>query len=156
MPEKYLKVVKEIAGGIEAGFISILNKDTLEVEDVPQGILMDPEDFESVTGIGFEEADYKHPICKNTITFEPLESHESFDIMRKFTERLEDKKLQAKLIYALNNRKPFAHFKYHIDNSDHRQEWFDFKNRCLQTHVKELLFVELNRKDMATGEEEKS
>lgn len=99
MPEKYLKVVKEIAGGIDAGFISILNKDTLEVEDVPQGILMDPEDFESVTGIGFEEADYKHPIWKNTITFEPLESHESFDIMRKFTERLEDKKLQAKLIH---------------------------------------------------------
>ncbi|MBC8006300.1 MAG: hypothetical protein H7X84_12565, partial [Verrucomicrobia bacterium] len=120
VPEKYLKAVKEIAGGIDAGFISILNMDTLEVEDVPQGMLMDPEDYESVTGISFEEADYQHPYWKNTITFEPLDSHESFDIMRRFTERLKDQKLQAKLIYALNNRKPFAHFKYHIDNSDHR------------------------------------
>lgn len=156
VPEKYLKAVKEIAGSMDAGFISILNLDTLEVEDVPQGMLMDPEAFESATGTSFEEADFKYPGWKNTITFEPLDSHESFDIMRKFTEKLADKKLQAKLIYALNNRKPFAHFKYQIDNSDHRQEWFDFKQRCLEIHVKELLSMELDREHTAFDQEEHS
>lgn len=82
--------------------------DTLEVNDEPQGMLMDPEDFESVSGITLEEADYKHPYWKNTMRFEPRESHELFAIMRKFTERLKDEKLQARLIHALNNQKPFA------------------------------------------------
>lgn len=154
VPEKYFKAVKAIAGGIDDGLISILNMDTLEVEHVPQGMLMDPEDFESATGTRFEEADFKHPGWKNTLTFEPLESHESFGIMRKFTERLQDKKLQSKLIYALNNRKPFAHFKNHLDNSNYSQAWFDFKQRCLETHIKELLSVELNRKNTRFGEKE--
>lgn len=111
MPEKFLKVVNGIAGSIDAGFISILTMDTLEVNDEPQGMLMDPEDFESVSGITLEEADYKHPDWKNTMRFEPRESHELFAIMRKFTERLKDEKLLARLIHALNNQKPFANFK---------------------------------------------
>lgn len=154
VPEKYLKAVKEIAGSIDAGFISFLNLDTLEMEEVPKDMLMDPYAFESATGTRFEEADYKHPGWENTLTFEPLESHESFEIMRNFTERLEDEKLQGKLIYALNNRKPFANFKFHIDNSDHRQEWFDFKQHCLEIQVKELLSMQLEREDTALDEEE--
>lgn len=147
VPEKYFKAVNEIASGLEAGFLCILNMDTLEVEDVPHGILMDPEEYELTTGFSFEEADFKYPGWKNTLTFEPLEPLESFKIMRKFTERMKDQKLQAKLIHALSHSKPFAHFKYHIDNSDLRQNWFDFKKRCLESHVKELLAMELDKKE---------
>ena len=156
VPEKYLKAVNEIAQGLEAGFLCILNMDTLEVEDLPHGMLMDPEEYELTTGFRFEEADFKYPSWKNTLTFEPLESHDSFKIMQKFTERMEDKKLQAKLIHALNNRKPFANFKYHIDNSEYRQEWFDFRKRCLEIHVKELLSMELNREHSSFGKEEQN
>jgi hypothetical protein len=51
------------------------------------------------------------------------------------------------LDYALNNRKPFANFKYHIDNSDYRQDWFDFKKHYLEAYVKELLAVRLEQQD---------
>jgi len=44
----------------------------------------------------------------------------------------------------LANRKPFANFKNIIDNSDYRQDWFDFKKWYLQNHVKELISLELD------------
>jgi hypothetical protein len=147
VPEKYLKAVSEIADGIDAGFVCFLNMDTLEVEDVPKEMVIDPEDYELITGISPEEADLKYPTWENVLTFEPLQSNESFDIMRKFTERMADQKLQSKLIYALNNRKPFANFKFIIDNSQYRQEWFDFKKHCLEIHVKELLSMELDKQE---------
>lgn len=84
------------------------------------------------------------------MTFEPLESHESFEIIRKFTDSLEDKKLQKQLANALNNRKPFANFKFIIDNSKYRQDWFDFKKRCLEEHVKELLLQKLEEEGLSS------
>ena len=147
VPKKYLQAVSEIADGLDAGFVCFLNMDTMEVEDIPQGMVTDPENYELMTGISSEEADLKYLSWGNVMTFEPVESNESFDIMRKFTNQLEDKKLQAKLDYALNNRKPFANFKFLIDNSAYRQQWFDFKKRCLEIHVKELLSMELDKQD---------
>ncbi len=41
---------------------------------------------------------------------------------------MKDIKLQKRLVYALENRKPFAHFKRIIDDSAERQNWFDFKD----------------------------
>lgn len=143
IPEKYKDVVIQIAGSIDAGFVCFLNTDTLETEEIPRELMNDPENFEAMTGESFESMDFKYPSWENCITFEPLESHESFKIMRKFTEIPEDARLQEKLENALNNRKPFANFKFIIDNSKYRQDWFDFKKRCLEKHVKELLLLKL-------------
>lgn len=147
VPEKYLKAVSEIADGIDAGFVCFLNMDTLEVEDVPKDLLFDPEEFELMTGESFESMDFKYPTWENSMTYEPLESNESFEIMKKFTNQLNDKKLQNKLEYALNNRKPFANFKFIVESSPFRQHWFDFKKQCLEFHVKELLSINLNEKE---------
>ena len=64
--------------------------------------------------------------------------------MEAFAERLKgDEKLQNQLFRALNNRKPFANFKDIIDNSDYRQNWFDFKFRWLENSVAIQLMEEL-------------
>lgn len=147
VPEKYRKAVAEIADGLDAGFFCFFNMDTLEVEDVPENLLVDLEEYEENKEDWEDELDLKYPTWENCMTFEPLESQESFKIMRKFTNHLKDKKLQNKLDYALNNRKPFANFKYHVDNSDYRQDWFDFKKHCMEVHVKELLSIHLERQD---------
>lgn len=156
VPEKYLKAVAEIADALDAGFISFLNMDTLEVEDVPKDMIVDPEEFELMTGESLDTMDFKYPSWENVMTFEPLESHESFEIMEKFANRLDDKKLQNKLADALNNRKPFANFKFIVENSPYRQQWFDFKKRCLEIHVKELLSMELDKEDATFDQEEQN
>jgi len=147
VPEKYMKAVSDIADSMDAGFVCFLNMDTLEVEDVPKDLLFDPEEFELMTGESFETMDFKYPTWENCMTFEPPESNESFEIMESFTQQLEDKKLKSQLVYALSHKKPFANFKYHIDNSKYRQDWFDFKKHQLEIHVKELLSMQLENED---------
>lgn len=154
LPEKYTKVVSEIADSIDAGFICFLNMDTGEIEDIPKDMLHDPEDFEAMTGEPFESMNFKYPEWEHCMTFEPLESHESFKIMRNFTDSLKDIRLQDRLAYALDNRKPFANFKFIIDNSEHRQDWFDFKKQYMEGYVKELLSMELEKEDSDDYSEE--
>jgi hypothetical protein len=145
VPEKFNPAIQQIVGAIDAGMICFLNLDTLETEDVASEWLDDDFDFEMETGVSKGEMDiFKHEEWENCLMFEPLDSHESFRIMENFAAQLKNIPLQNKLINALNNRKPFANFKFHIDNSgEFRQQWFDFKQKQLKKHVKTLLEIKL-------------
>lgn len=154
VPAKYEKAVKDIADGLNAGFTCYLNLDTGESDDVPPGMDFDPEEMEEMEDELPDGIEFKYPGWEHRMEFEPLESNESFRIMRGFTETLNDAKLQLRLGNALNNRKPFVNFKFVIDNSEHRQEWFDFKQRYLERYVKELLSLELQKEESSKYSEE--
>ncbi|MCD6355459.1 MAG: hypothetical protein J7L95_07915 [Prolixibacteraceae bacterium] len=145
LPEEFVKVIPEIAENIDAGFICFLNLDTREIEDIPKHMVLNPEDFERMTGESAEENDFKYLSWENYVTFEPLGSHESFQIMEGFAEDLADSKLQGQLFNALNNRKPFSNFKRKVDDSPYRQNWFDYKQKWLENHVREELYRELKQ-----------
>jgi hypothetical protein len=153
IPEKYKKVVSQIADSIDAGFNCYLNPETLEIEEIHQNMMDGNFDFEDTDSESDEEINYKYYDWEKYIIFEPLESGESFKIMEQFTEQLNDSKLQNKLLNALNNRKPFANFKYLIDNSLYRQNWFGFKKQWLENHVYELLLTGLNSETNPVPEE---
>jgi len=143
IPDKYKEVVAKIAESIDAGQVCYLNPDTLEMEDIYKEFLVDPEEYEAMTGETYESLELKHEEWDKCCTFEPPESRISFRIMEEFAENMPDRKFQNQLINALNRRKPFANFKFLIDNSDYRQNWFDFKKQWLQEYVWELLQMEL-------------
>lgn len=154
LPEKYQGAIKEIAESIDSGLVCFLNLDTAETEEFPQEMLEDPEEFEAMTGQSFDGLNFKHTNWENCVSFEPLESFESFEIMKEFTDLLEDKWLKDKLNIALNSKKPFANFKAAINNSDSRQNWFDFKKQFMENHVKEMLIWNLENKDSDAIHEE--
>jgi len=147
VPEKFHYAVSAIAESLDCGLVCFLNLDTGETDDVPKDMRHDPEDFEDMTGESFESMNFKYPEWEHSMTFEPLESHESFKIMRNFTDSLQDRKLQNRLANALENRKPFANFKFIIENSAKRQDWFDFKKKYLENYVKDLLLMELDEEE---------
>lgn len=64
-----------------------------------------------------------------------MNSNQSFRVMEAFLENIKSESLREKLDNALRVSKPFRNFKYLIDNSDYRQNWFDFK------FTKNLLWV---------------
>ena len=146
VPEKFTKVVAEIADSIDAGLTCFLNLDTLEVEEIPKNDLElfydDQDDDENDSS---DEPLMKHFDWENFLEVEPLESNESFRIMEAFAENLEDHHFQNKLVNTLRNRKPFANFKFAIDNSPYRQQWFGFKKKWLENYVKELLVLKLDK-----------
>lgn len=133
IPEKYKKPVHDIAESIDCGFVCFLNTDTLEHVDIPEGILEDLSGFDD-DDLWQKDLD-KIDDWENTLRIEPLKSYESFKIMERFVGQLIDEKLQDKLTDALENRRPFANFRYLVDDSDYRQDWFAHKQKCLEEYV---------------------
>lgn len=136
------KQIEEIADNLDCGLKSFYNLKTGEIKTI-----LDFDSWESTDEEPWEEdIDEIEENWEDYFEFDGFESHESFQIMVDFAERVVDKKLQDKLINALNRPKPFQNFKWHIDNSgEYRQQWFDYKKTRYIDWVKEQ--IELNNED---------
>ena len=139
MPDKYKKLVIEIADKLLAGLICFFNPDTFEIEYIPKDFADYPEEFEMMTGETCESSGLKHENWQNCITIDPMESHDSFQIMENFVDEVTEASLQKQLITALNKPKPFANFKFLIENSEYRQYWFDFRLKQCEYHVWDII-----------------
>lgn len=128
IPEKFHESIRQIAVNISANLVSYFNPHTLEVDYYPRGMLsqLDDEDEE------LQELEEKWADCTE---IEPPESHESFRIMERFAEQLEDRKESSVLIDALSRSKPFARFNQCIHNSKYRDDWFAFRQKELERYV---------------------
>lgn len=128
--------IKEIAEQLDCGEKAYVNKKTGEV-------IFIPDEIDLATGETNPWEEEIKMVEKNKSDFHEIEtpeSRDSFGIMEDFANQVSDKRLQQKLFNALNNKKPFGHFKMLIDNSGkYREEWFSFKNARLKKWVKEEL-----------------
>lgn len=145
LPEKYAPIINPIAQSIDAGFSCFLNPETLEIEDIPQIMIDNPHEFEMLTGHSPDDEKLKHESWNECYTFEPLDSHESFLIMQKFTENLEDEILQEELFHALNNKSPFSNFKRIMNKSGQADNWFLFKMDYLEDYVRQIIYNEIHK-----------
>ena len=122
--ERYRPVVKEIAEYLEMGHTVFVNPETLEIDSVPKN-------YDSMaTGIRFN-----YNKVKNWIEIEPLESHESFEIMESFVESLPDGKEKNRLADTIGGYKPFANFNRLIHNSVERENWFKHRTYWFEKYV---------------------
>ena len=122
--EKYRPMVKEIAEYLEMGQIVFVDPETLEIEYV----LKDYDPL--MTGI-----EYDYDKVANWIEIEPLESHESYEVMESFVENLPAGKEKEKLANAIGGYKPFANFNRLIHNSDERENWFKYRTCWFEKYV---------------------
>ncbi len=135
------KQIEEIADNLDSGMRCFYNLKTGEIKtllNTDSWIGADEELWK-------EESEEINDNWADYFEFEGFKSHDSFQLMTDFAERVDDSKLQDKLRNALNRPKPFRNFKWQIDNSGvFRQQWFDFKKMRYIHWVKEQ--VDLNRK----------
>lgn len=155
IPEKYRELVHNVAENIDCGLVCFINPETLEVEEIPKGMLDGFSDFSAYPEFDDDddedEQKFLHENWETYITVEPRESSESFKIMERFVDKVNDKGLKNKLINALNNRRPFANFTNIVENSNSREEWFAFKQKQLEILVWEELECQLE--DFENGDE---
>lgn len=144
IPEKYQKLVHDIAESIDCGLVCFINPETLEMEDVPKSFLEERFLTEIDDEEEDDELDLQHKNWEKCISVEPPESRESFGIMENFIDEVDDKNLQRKLVNALERRHPFANFKNTIENSDYRKKWFAFKQSKLEEYVWQNIEFEIN------------
>lgn len=145
IPEMYKKVVSSIADSLTAGLVCYFNPKTLEVEDIPETLVTDPDEFEAMTGESWESMNIKHENWEHCIEIKPLQSNDSYRIMENFANQVGDIRFQQKLYGTLNNRKPFANFNHLIHNSDFRQQWFDFRQGQIELHVWQEIEFEIEK-----------
>ena len=148
IPEKYKKLINGIAQSINAGLVCYVNMQTMEMIEIYKEMFdvydLDFEDKEE------DEIDEVAKVLKNDLDkieswdkkleIEPLYSNESYKIMEYFIGDIIPKgSLQEKLYNAINRRKPFANFRYIVDDSEYLQDWYDYKQNYLEKHVWELM-----------------
>mgnify|MGYP003134814339 CR=1 FL=1 len=130
-------LIKEIAQELDCGNDCYYNSETDEIIAIPNfSNISDEDEFRECF-----KADLKK-IKKNKadiIKIEVLESFESFKIMERFIDQISDTELKMDLENKLQRKKPFQNFKNSIDNSNFRQEWFDFKKLELEKIVETRL-----------------
>lgn len=138
LPEE---TVREIAEMLDCGHICYLNPDTLETV-----FTLNPGSWEY-----YEESEDDIKIREQVdswerrITLAPPESFESFKFMEGFIDELPEREssLRNKLVSALSHSHPFARFKAVIDSCPYRQEWFAYKQKCLEAYVRDEISVNL-------------
>lgn len=120
--------IEEIAANISSGFTCYIHKETKQIVTVNEDFI----DFD-----GEEDEDPPELNDEEYFVIGPMSSPESYRIMEDFTESLDDPHLQKKLFNALDQRKPFQHFKYTIDDSgeENRKKWFAYKDKALSAYV---------------------
>jgi hypothetical protein len=148
IPGRYASLVKDVADSLSAGLVCYINPDTLEIINIPQTIAdtmmfdedEDDENEDEEEGEPFY-ADLKriNRDWEGTITINPPDSTESFSFMEQFVSILPESRISKRLSDALSGRKPFSHFNTIIHQSDEREAWFAFRQKCLENYVAEIL-----------------
>ena len=132
-------IINEIAQQLDCGNECYFNQKTKELICIPNADLMAMGDEEYYKEVFKDDLEKVKSQKKDLIKFEVLESFESYKIMEDFKNQINDNYFKEKLNEALNRRKPFQNFKYLIDNSDYREDWFEFKHKELEKIVLETI-----------------
>ena len=133
------EILKDIAGYLDSELRVFFNTNTLEIVYIPDE--SEVLDFDSEIW----QANIKKVSNKKNSFIEIGKpgSRESYKIMEDFIYSISDTKLIEKLTQAIEGRKPFANFKFQIDQSGpYREKWFTFKETQLIDYVKNQLKVE--------------
>lgn len=127
--------IKEIAERIDLGSVCYCNRKTGELK-----FIVDPDNPYSEEEFWREDLDEIEKNWEDYFTIKKMPARDAFQIMEDFIDQVSNQKIKNRLIYALNNRKPFRNFKYEVDyNETVRQQWFKFKDYRYQEWVKDYL-----------------
>ena len=144
LPEHFNEVISQIAPLVDLGFTCFLEPNTQEFETVlEQGSDVNDKNSSQVRkGEGGKYLKhYKWDIC---CRIEPVNPAEILTFMKFFILGVEDALLMNKLNDALSHDKPLKILNAIINNSDQQQEWLTYKLGCIETHVRKIIWEELN------------
>ena len=130
--------INELADNLDFGLRCFVHKEKKTVVTTPDALTNPDSDSEWWDEVNKEiENNFN-----SYVEIEKMDSHESFRLMEKFISTVDNLTLRDRLEEALRRPKPFANFKFDIDNSGlYRQKWFDFKKQQMIEWVRGQLIV---------------
>jgi hypothetical protein len=125
--------IHEIAEQLDCGFRAFYHQPTgklvflIDTSRFPEADMME-EDQDAEVELDANRDEY--------IEIEAMRSGDSYRVMADFAEQVSNRRLQDKLIRALEKRGPFREFKFVIDDSgEYRDAWFAFKQQKYEEWV---------------------
>jgi|TARA_B110000116_G_C16328531_1_gene355678 hypothetical protein len=132
-------LIKEIAQELDCGNDCFYNIKTNEIITIPSFFeTLDETEFKKIFQSDLTRIEKQKD---DLIKFEVLESFQSFKIMEEFVRQLSDQQLQSELENILANKKPFQNFKFIIEQTEFRNNWFEFK----QSELEKIVEKQFNR-----------
>ncbi len=130
--------INELVDNLDCGLRCFVHKEKKTIVTIPHTI----NDPDNESGAWDEANDEIENNFADYVEIEKMESHESFRLMEHFIDTVDNLQLRDKLEEALRRPRPFANFKFDIDNSGpYRQKWFDFKKQQMIELVKGQLTI---------------
>jgi len=153
------KQIEDIASELEVGMDCYIHKKTGKYISIPNELsfgtysdIYDEEDEEDDDDEFGDDNPFKNDMKKinedrkSYLYIVPMDSRESYKVMEDFTYTIDDDNVRNVLQKALNRPKPFANFKYDLDDfPDFRKKYFEFKSMRYIEYVK--LFLEYESDD---------
>jgi hypothetical protein len=130
--------INELADNLVSGLRCFVHKEKKTIVTTPDTISNPDSDSE-----WWDEANKEiENNFDSYIEIEKMDSHESFRLMESFINTVDNVPLRDRLEEVLRRPKPFANFKFDIDNSGpYRQKWFDFKKQQIIEWVQRQVIV---------------
>jgi hypothetical protein len=130
--------INELADNLDSGLRCFVHKENKSIVTTPDTINNPDSDSE-----WWDEANEEiENNFDSYVEIEKMDSHESFRLMEKFINTVDNLPLRDRLTEALRRPRPFANFKFDIDNSvPYRQKWFDFKKQEMIEWVRGQVIV---------------
>ncbi len=129
------EMLKEISESLQTGTNCYLHKKTGKIIEHMEGADFDPAwDKE---GSYTQDVQDLEDSPDEYVMFSPMSSSQAYDVMEDFTNSLEIGTLKVELLNVMNQKHPFQSFKRLVENSDARQNWFDFRNAAYVDYVRE-------------------
>ncbi len=127
--------IKEIAEELDIGMICYIHKETKELKFV-----IDMNDPYADAECWEEELEEIESNFDKYVKIEKMPSRDSFEMMVDFVEEVSNKRIRARMVNALERRKPFANFRQVVDSNETvRQQWFKFRDDTYQEWVRKQL-----------------
>lgn len=126
--------INEIVSILEMDVICFFHRPTGTIESFP-----DPDTMDFDREVWQEAIDKVNADKKNYTRFDTMDSHYGFKTMEAFALSLDDLEFRNGLNEQLSRNKPFNRFKRMVDESDYRQDWFDFKHNAYIHWVKKQI-----------------
>ncbi len=131
--------ISDIAQELEIGMQCFVNKETGELKSIPDELR---EEAISDDELWQDEINEIENNIEKYIVINVMDSHDSYIVMEKFIDTVEDKQFAKRLTNAINVSKPFHNFRYELDQSgEYLNKWYAFKSQQMIEWVKKQLMI---------------
>lgn len=137
--------IKEISDWVNSGLKCYLNPVIFEFVILQDEDKLDLSEHEHDPWL---EDRQKMEAWEDVEEIEGMTSPESYKMMVHFADTLPPKEpLKDRLIDVLELKSPFRNFKELVENSEYRDEWFDFRDNAWLKHTSDQIDATIHRDD---------